>query len=92
MQKYKKWLNADVYCPKILKFACSNVMSSNSPVIIDIKKVLASKLGKRSRYVPRPLVWLIEKLICQKELNALLINNFPKRGPGSARVSSTTSM
>lgn len=56
-------------------------MASDSPIVIDLRQVLASKLGKRSRLVPAPLIRALERLICQKELNDLLRNNFPRRGP-----------
>lgn len=56
-------------------------MTDSKPIKIDVSQVLASKLGKQSRYVPRFVVKLVEKLICQDELNALLENNFPRRGP-----------
>lgn len=55
-------------------------MDTSRPIKIDLKQVLASKLGKRSRLVPSFLVNALAKLICQDELNALLENNFPKRG------------
>ncbi len=60
-------------------------MASDKPIKIDIAQVLRERLGARSRYVPRALVRAVEKLICQKELNALLENNFPSRGPDFCR-------
>lgn len=55
-------------------------MADNKPIRIDVGAVIASKLGRRSRYVPPFLVHGIERLIHQDELNALLENNFPRRG------------
>lgn len=52
-----------------------------APIKIDLQKVLASKLGKKARWVPRFLVHAMEKLIHQDELNELLEKNFPRRGP-----------
>ncbi|MDE6198032.1 MAG: 1-acyl-sn-glycerol-3-phosphate acyltransferase [Muribaculaceae bacterium] len=55
-------------------------MTTDGPIQIDLGAVLASKLGKRSRYIPRFLIRAIEKLICRDELNALLRSNHPRRG------------
>ena len=55
-------------------------MTTDGPIQIDLGAVLASKLGKRSRYIPRFLIRAIEKLICRDELNALLRSNYPRRG------------
>lgn len=54
-------------------------MASTGPIQIDIAAVLSSRLGTRMRYVPRFIVAALERLICQRELNALLANNYPKR-------------
>ncbi len=55
-------------------------MASDRPIVIDLRQVLASKLGKRSRLVPAPLIRALERLICLEQLNTLLRNNFPRRG------------
>lgn len=55
-------------------------MPTNRPIQIDVSQVLARKLGKKARYVPRLLVGAIERLIHQDELNDLLVRNFPRRG------------
>ena len=55
-------------------------MDSDKPIRIDVDKVLCSRLGKRSRRVPRFVVKAIERLICQDGLNRLLEHNFPARG------------
>ncbi|MCM1066329.1 MAG: 1-acyl-sn-glycerol-3-phosphate acyltransferase [Muribaculaceae bacterium] len=54
--------------------------SSEQAIKIDIAKVLAERLGRRSRLVPRVLVRAVERLIHQDELNELLEKNFPLRG------------
>lgn len=48
--------------------------------------MLKERLGARSRYVPRVLVGMVERLICQEELNGLLERNFPLRGPDFCRA------
>lgn len=55
-------------------------MLPDRPIKIDVAQVLASKLGKGSRYMLAPVVKLVEKLICQDELNDLLERVFPRRG------------
>ncbi|MDE6574878.1 MAG: 1-acyl-sn-glycerol-3-phosphate acyltransferase [Muribaculaceae bacterium] len=55
-------------------------MSPDKPIQIDLASILRSRLGRRSRYVPKFLIRRLEKLICAKELNRLLEHNFPKRG------------
>ena len=66
---------------KIPNFALSKgTMSSDKPIKINLEAVLAERLGRRSRYVPRFLVRGLERLICQERLNKLLADNFPKRG------------
>lgn len=53
---------------------------SDKAIQINIREVLVQRLGSRVRFVPGFLVRLIERLICQEQLNALLRNNFPLRG------------
>ncbi|MDE6854734.1 MAG: 1-acyl-sn-glycerol-3-phosphate acyltransferase [Muribaculaceae bacterium] len=60
-------------------------MISDRPIKIDVAEVIRRRLGKRSRYIPDFVVRGVEKLICQDELNGLLQNNFPKRGPEFCR-------
>lgn len=55
-------------------------MADTGPIKINLSQVLASKMGKKARYIPRFLVKAIERLICQNELNTLLEHNYPKRG------------
>lgn len=55
-------------------------MSSDKPIKINLEAVLAERLGRRNRYVPRFLVRGLERLICQEQLNSLLASNHPKRG------------
>lgn len=47
---------------------------------IDLEKVLASKLGAKARFVPKPLVRWLERTVCADELNAMLRRFYPKRG------------
>lgn len=58
---------------------------ADKPIRIDLNRVVADKLGKKARFVPRCLVRRLERTICQDELNALLENNFPKRGADFCR-------
>lgn len=60
-------------------------MISDRPIRIDVAEVIRQRLGSRSRYIPDFVVRGIEKLICQDELNGLLQNNFPRRGPEFCR-------
>ena len=39
---------------------------------IDIDAVLRERLGSRYRFVPRPLVALLKRIVCQDSLNDLL--------------------
>lgn len=55
-------------------------MTGDKPIRIDIKSVLASRLGSRARLIPGFVVRSLERLICQDELNSLLERNFPLRG------------
>ncbi len=47
---------------------------------IDLGAVLASKLGRRARFVPKWLVRYLERVICADRLNAISDNNHGKRG------------
>lgn len=51
-----------------------------SALRLDIRAVLDSKLGRRSRYVPDFVVRALERVICADKLNELLQNNHGKRG------------
>lgn len=55
-------------------------MSESKPIKIDLDAVIAERLGKKARRIPRPLVSWIKKLICQERLNYLLEHNFPRTG------------
>lgn len=48
------------------------------PIQIDIDAILASKAGKKARYVPRFLVSYLKKIVHQDELNAFLAINGDK--------------
>lgn len=55
-------------------------MSTDKPIQINLRRILSARLGRRMRYVPGFLVRMLERLICQDELNGLLERNFPLRG------------
>lgn len=55
-------------------------MPADKPIQINIREVLRSRLGARARYVPGFVISLVERLICQDQLNELLRNNYPLRG------------
>lgn len=57
-----------------------NESSSNKVMQIDLDKVLESKAGKANRYIPRFFVSWLKRVICQDELNKLLIENGDKTG------------
>lgn len=52
----------------------------NKLIQIDLKKVLASKLGSKARFVPGAVVRWLERTVCADELNSMLRRNYPKRG------------
>jgi putative hemolysin len=52
---------------------------------IDVKAVLAAKLGKRARYVPGFVVRALERAVCIDRFNALLRSNAGRRGADLAR-------
>lgn len=54
-------------------------MDADKPISINITEVVRSRLGNRSRFVPRFALRYLERLICQDKLNNLLKVNFPKR-------------
>ena len=47
---------------------------------IDIDAVLRERLGSRYRFVPRPLVALLKRIVCQDSLNDLLDKTGHLRG------------
>lgn len=55
-------------------------MTEEKPIRINIREVLASRLGRRARFIPGFIIRWLERLICQDELNSLLERNFPLRG------------
>lgn len=55
-------------------------MVSGELIKIDLKAVLASRLGRRARFIPSFIIRRLERLICQDELNTLLAENYPLRG------------
>lgn len=58
-------------------------MSSEKPLfLINIKKILKTKAPKLSRKIPGFIVTLLEKIICQKEMNKFLLKNNGVEGVG----------
>ncbi|MBD5175300.1 MAG: glycerol acyltransferase [Bacteroidales bacterium] len=55
-------------------------MSEAGPIELNVRKVLSERLGKRARFIPGFVKTGLEKLICQREMNALLAGNYPARG------------
>lgn len=53
---------------------------NQGPLNIDIKAVLDQRLGDKARFIPRPVVSWVEKLICQDRLNEMLHVAYPGRG------------
>ena len=51
-------------------------------MLIDIDAILASKAGKKARYVPRFLVSYLKKIVHQEELNGFLENEQDRYGVG----------
>lgn len=56
------------------------------PVKIDVGAVLRSRLGNRYGRIPRFVVRILEKIICQDSLNDLLEYGFPRRGADFCRA------
>lgn len=57
----------------------------NGPIRINVERVLEERLGSRGRRVPGFAVHILERLICQKEMNELLESNYPLRGADFCR-------
>ena len=55
-------------------------MEQRGTIKIDVAAVLAERLGRKSRYVPRFAVRYLERLVCQDDLNDLLESAYPRRG------------
>lgn len=55
-------------------------MTEEKPIRINIREVLASRLGRRARFIPGFIIRQLERLVCQDEMNSLLERNFPLRG------------
>lgn len=54
--------------------------NDSGPIKIDVGQVLASRLGRRARFVPGFMVRALERLICQDQLNDMLSYAYPRRG------------
>ena len=55
-------------------------MADDSFFLIDIDKILASKAGKKAKYVPGFVVSYLKKIVHQEEINEYLISVKEKRG------------
>lgn len=55
-------------------------MAEDSFFLIDVDKILASKAGKKAKYVPNFLVSYLKKIVHQKEINEYLLSVKEKRG------------
>lgn len=52
------------------------------PIKLDLQAVLSSKMGSKSRFIPRWIVKRLEKLIHQDDMNRMLEEAYPRRGSG----------
>lgn len=57
-----------------------DIPAPDEPMQLDLHAIVRARLGRKARRVPRCLVSRLARLIRQDELNALLRNNFPRRG------------
>lgn len=55
-------------------------MADDSFFLIDVDKILASKAGKKAKYVPGFLVSYLKKIVHQEEINEYLLSVKEKRG------------
>ena len=55
-------------------------MAEESFFLVDIDKILASKAGKKAKYVPKFLVSYLKKIVHQNEINEYLLSVKEKRG------------
>lgn len=55
-------------------------MAEDSFFLIDVDKILASKAGKKAKYVPKFLVSYLKKIVHQEEINEYLLSVKEKRG------------
>lgn len=54
---------------------------SDSPLQIDLQAIIRNRLPKdKSKYIPSFVIRMVEKLICQEELNGILSRTFPNEG------------
>ena len=59
---------------------------SKGPIQLDVAAILSSRLGRRSRWVPRMLIRRLERLICQNEMNEMLRVSYPRRNSEFCRA------
>ena len=55
-------------------------MAEESFFLVDIDKILASKAGKKAKYVPGFLVSYLKRIVHQEEINEYLLSVKEKRG------------
>ena len=56
------------------------------PLEINVDKVLRAKMSRYYRFVPRFVVSWLERVVCQRELNAMLHKHADKTGVAFARA------
>ena len=56
------------------------IQLDDGPIRLDLHAIVRARLGRKARWVPRCLVSWLARLIRQDRLNALLRNNYPRRG------------
>lgn len=61
-------------------------ISATGPIRIDLEGVLKSRLGGKSRWIPRALVRRLERLVCQEQMNEMLRVAYPGRGSEFCRA------
>lgn len=61
-------------------------MSESGPIKIDLHSLVRSRAGRWGALLPRFAVYPLERLVCQKELNALLSRLYPRRGADFCRA------
>ena len=55
-------------------------MNAVTEKTIDIDSILRSKMGSKARWVPRPLVWWLKRIVHQDQVNAFLWESRDKTG------------
>ena len=55
-------------------------METDMKETIDIDKILVSKMGNKAKFVPRPFISWLKRIIHQDEINAFLEREGDKQG------------